>query len=62
MEIPHILNENSTKFIGNFQGIKPFLISFQGANWLLMSMAAHHSKTKTPQMLSQHHYVVSLRS
>jgi hypothetical protein len=38
------------------------LISSQGANSLLMSVAAHPSTTKSPQMLPPHHYIVSLRS
>ncbi len=40
---------------------RPFLISSQGANQLLMSVAIHCSTTKTSQMLPQHHYVVSFK-
>jgi len=41
----------------DLKGSEPLLISSQGANWLLMSVAAHPSTTKSPR-----HYIVSLIS
>ncbi len=44
------------------QRIIPVLIFSQGVNQLLMSVTTYHLKTKTSQMLSQHHHVVPFRS
>jgi hypothetical protein len=92
MKILHILNENSTRYTENFQGVEKRLQQilflnlnpFSQTNFVILTLWTSRDQTslnflsrsqlvvdecgsssfnnKIPQMLPQHHYIISLKN